>query len=82
MLSDVKIKTISSIYLGISEFSGRVASVIGGVVFIISLYFIARFFTNRKIALLTLFAASLFPAYLGLFRYARMYAILLPPTHI
>jgi len=64
--------------LGISEFSGRVVSVLGGVVFIICFYFFARFFTNRKIALLTLFSTSLFPAYLGLFRYARMYALLLP----
>ncbi len=64
--------------LGISEFSGRIVSVLGGLVFIICLYFFARFFTNRKIALLALFSVSLFPAYLGLFRYARMYALLLP----
>jgi len=63
---------------GISEWSARLVSVLGGITFFICLYIFARYFTNKTIALLTLFSASLYPSYLKLFRYTRMYALLLP----
>ena len=63
---------------GISEWSGRLVSVLGGMAFLICLYLFARYFTNQKIALITLFSASLYPSYIKLFRYTRMYALLLP----
>ena len=64
---------------GVSEWSSRIVSVIFGVFFIIIFYFITNFFLqNRLASLLTLFCMLLHPSYIRLFRYTRMYAVLIP----
>lgn len=64
---------------GISEWSSRIVSVMFGIIFIPLLYFIARFFTeNKKVALLVTTSAIFYPSYISTFRYARMYALLIP----
>lgn len=63
---------------GISEWSARVVSVLFGLVFLLSLYLIARFFTNRQIAVMSLAASVLYMTFLNIFRYTRMYALLVP----
>jgi hypothetical protein len=70
----------ASYYLfGISEWSSRIVSVIFGILFIPLVYFVTRFFSNsKKAALLTAAVTLLNPAFIDLFRYTRMYAILIP----
>lgn len=64
---------------GISEWSSRIVSVLFGLIFIISAYFIIRFFTgNKLVSLLTISTFISNPFFIGLFRYTRMYAVLLP----
>lgn len=64
---------------GISEWSSRIVSVLFGVFFASVVYFAARYFTGFKhIALLATTAAIFNPAFINLFRYTRMYAVLLP----
>lgn len=64
---------------GISEWSSRFPSAVFGVFFTFILYFIAKFFTeSKKIGLLASTGAVFYPAYINIFRYARMYALLIP----
>ena len=64
---------------GISEWSSRIVSLLSGIVFVILVYFISKFFfSSKNIALLGTFALALNPYFLSLFRYIRMYAILAP----
>lgn len=64
---------------GISEWSSRIVSALFGILFVPLLYITSRFFTeSRSVALAVTAAAVLYPSYLSLFRYARMYAVLLP----
>ncbi len=64
---------------GISEWSSRIISVLFGIFFIIILYPITKFFThNKKIAALVVVSAVFYPSYISLFRYTRMYALLIP----
>jgi len=65
-------------FFGISEWSARATSAFSGFVFIIILYFIARYFTDRHIALLSLFSVIFYITFLNIFRYTRMYALLIP----
>ena len=64
---------------GISEWSSRFFSVVFGLLFLIISYFFFKFFLDsKKIALLICLVFSLYPSYIDIFRYARMYALLLP----
>lgn len=64
---------------GISEWSSRIVSVLFGLIFIISTYFITRYFTESKfVSLLTIFIFTFNLSFINLFRYVRMYAVLLP----
>lgn len=63
---------------GISEWSARLPSVLFGIGFFVLFYFFARYFTNKKIAFLSLLSAVFFPWYLRIFRFTRMYALLIP----
>jgi hypothetical protein len=64
---------------GVSEWSSRIISVLFGIFFIIIFYFISVFFLkNRLVGLLTVFCIMLHPSYIHIFRYTRMYAVLIP----
>jgi uncharacterized membrane protein len=63
---------------GMSEWSARLPSVLFGLGFFISYYFFTRYFTNQQIALLSLLSAIFFRWYLRIFRFTRMYALLIP----
>ncbi len=64
---------------GISEWSTRLVSVLFGILFIPLLYLIARFFTADKyLSLLVVYIAIFYDYHIYYFRYARMYALLLP----
>ena len=64
---------------GISEWSSRIVSVVFGIVFLIIFYFIAKFFTQNKYVALFSISCLLFqPELTRLFRYTRMYAVLIP----
>lgn len=65
-------------FFGISEWSARLVSALSGIGFFTLLFFITRQFTNKSIALLTLVSAIFYHSYVVLFRYTRMYALLLP----
>ncbi len=64
---------------GISEWSSRIISVLFGVFFVITFYFITNYFTqNKLVAILSVLCSLLHPELIRLFRYARMYAVLIP----
>gem|GEM_PF-1896266 len=64
---------------GISEWSSRIVSVISGIIFVIIIYFFTKFFFESKdVATLSTFALVFNANFLSLFRYTRMYALLLP----
>ena len=64
---------------GISEWSSRLVSVTFGVLFLPLLFFTVRYFLgNSYLALLTVYVAVFYDQYIIIFRYARMYALLLP----
>lgn len=64
---------------GVAAWSSRLPSVIFGILFVPVIYMVSHFFThNRRIALLTASVAALSPAFITIFRLARMYALLLP----
>ena len=63
---------------GISEWSARLPSVLFGIGFFIFFYFFTRFFTNKQIASLSLLSAVFFSWNLRIFRFTRMYALLIP----
>ena len=64
---------------GISEWSARFVSGLFGVAFIPICYFVVRYFTeHRTVALATTAAAAVYPSLLFYFRWARMYALLIP----
>lgn len=64
---------------GISEWSARLISVLFGILFIILSYGFVKFFTESKpVALMSSFAFVLYPSYISIFRYTRMYALLIP----
>ncbi len=64
---------------GITEWSSRIVSVLFGVFFVTTFYFIAKYFTqNKLVALLSILCPLLHPELIRLFRYARMYAVLIP----
>lgn len=65
-------------FFGVSEWSARFVSAISGLLFFVVLYLFTRYFTNPHISILCLFAAVFSPALLSIFRYTRMYALLLP----
>jgi hypothetical protein len=71
--------SLSYYFFGISEWSSRIVSVLFGVLFVPLVYFVTRFFSNSKKAALLMTSVTLInPAFVELFRYTRMYAILLP----
>jgi hypothetical protein len=63
---------------GISEWSARLVSALSGLVFLVIFYYFSRYFTNKRVALLSLFSAVFYVTYLNFFRYTRMYALLIP----
>lgn len=64
---------------GISEWSARLASALAGMVFFVVLYAVARYFTRDRFIALAITAAILLNTRLVyFFRFARMYALLLP----
>ncbi len=64
---------------GISEWSSRLVSVLYGTALIAVVFWFALFFTQNKwIALIASAALALYPPFIGLSRYARMYALLTP----
>lgn len=63
---------------GISEFSTRLVSVIGGLVLFGILAMALLYLRNPTVAVYVLMGLVLCPALLFLFRYARMYALLIP----
>jgi len=64
---------------GVSEWSSRLVSALFGLIFIFSGYFIIKYFSkNKKITLLILFVLMFYSSFINLFRYTRMYALLIP----
>ncbi len=64
---------------GISEFSARIISVLFGTLLVIMSYFLIKFFTQSRLtATLGMVSFALYPAYISLSRYTRMYVILIP----
>lgn len=64
---------------GISEWSSRIVSVLGGILFILLGYFVLNyFFRNKAFALIILLVFSFHPDEILLFRWTRMYSILIP----
>lgn len=66
-------------YLGISEWSSRIVSILFGFIFILESYFIIKFFTHNKLTSIVITMIFLFyTPYINMFRYIRMYALLTP----
>lgn len=64
---------------GISEWSSRLPSALAGVVTVpISYYVFRYFFERRRTAFVMSASLVLYPALIGLFRWTRMYALLIP----
>ncbi len=64
---------------GVSEWSSRIVSVLGGILFALLSYFILTyFFKNKFIVLLFLASFALHSEEILLFRWTRMYGILVP----
>lgn len=64
---------------GISEWSSRIVSVAFGLIFLVSLYFVSKYFwKDKKLSLIITASCLLNPAFITIFRYTRMYAVLLP----
>jgi uncharacterized membrane protein len=63
---------------GISEWSARLPSVLFGLVFLMALFGVAKFFANKPVALLSFLSAAFIPWYVRTFRFTRMYALLIP----
>jgi len=64
---------------GVSEFSTRLPGVLFGLLFIILVYFFTKYFTKNKfLSLISSILCILNIYFLNLFRYARMYSLLLP----
>ena len=64
---------------GISEWSARLVSALFGVAFVPICYFVVRYFTEHKtVALATTAATAVYPSMIFYFRWARMYALLIP----
>jgi len=63
---------------GVSEWSARAVSAISGLIFFIIFYYFARFFTNKRVAILSLFSAVFYITNYYFFRNTRMYALLIP----
>ena len=64
---------------GISEWSSRIVSVVLGILFLPALFLMVRYFTeNKYLALLVVYLAVFYDSYIYIFRYARMYALLIP----
>jgi hypothetical protein len=68
---------------GLSKETARGLSVFMGLLFIFIAYFVSKYFIkNRLIALLLPLVVVFFPPYLHLFRYIRMYALVIPLSAI
>jgi len=66
-------------FFGISEWSSRIVSVFFGLVFILLSYFIIKFFSlSKDIGILGTIAFLFYSRYINIFRYTRMYALLIP----
>jgi len=64
---------------GVNEWSSRIVSVLGGILFVLLGYFILTyFFKNKFIILLFLASFAFYPEEIILFRWTRMYGILTP----
>jgi len=64
---------------GISEWSSRLVSVLFGLIFILLVYFVTKYFTGMKdVSFLSAFAVAFYHSFIDLFRYTRMYAVLIP----
>jgi len=64
---------------GVSEWSSRIISALAGILFIVLGYFVLNyFFKNKAVSLLILLAFSFHPEEIVLFRWTRMYGILIP----
>ena len=64
---------------GITEWSTRLVSVICGILFILILFFTARYFAgNETLALLAVYVAIFNETFIFIFRYTRMYVLLIP----
>jgi hypothetical protein len=65
--------------MGISEFAGRLPSAIFGVVFVLACFYVfARWYGMTALALLIPITCLMNDRFLILFRYMRMYAVLIP----
>ncbi len=68
---------------GVSKGTARGVSVFMGLLFVFISYFISRYFIKNKIiALLVPLIVIFYPSYLHLFRYIRMYALVIPLSFI
>lgn len=68
---------------GLSKTTARGVSVVMGLIFVLLSYFFCRYFIRNKIiSLLVPLTVIFFPSYLHLFRYIRMYALVIPITLI
>lgn len=66
-------------FFGISEWSSRIVSVFFGLIFILLSYFIIKFFTfSKDIGILGTITFLFYSRYIDIFRYTRMYALLIP----
>ncbi|WP_254522229.1 glycosyltransferase family 39 protein [Natrinema caseinilyticum] len=70
---------VSYAVFGTSEWASRLPSAMAGVVFVPLSYAVFTYFTERRwVGLFSTGALLLYPATIDLFRWARMYAILIP----
>ena len=68
-------------FFGLSKATARGLSVIMGLFFVLTSYFFSRhFIKNKLVSLLVPLSVIFFPPYLHLFRYIRMYALVIPLT--
>jgi hypothetical protein len=76
---DTLLVALSFKLFGVSEWSARIVSVLFGILFVPIAYIVTKFFSDSKrIALLTTFAVTFNPALIELFRFTRMYSVLIP----
>jgi len=64
---------------GISEWSSRIVSVLFALLTVLLSYFFTKFFTgNKTIALFASLTLALYPTYINIGQYTRMYSLLIP----
>jgi hypothetical protein len=64
---------------GISEWSARFVSAMSGLIFLFISFFIFNYFSeNKLISLVSTATLVFYPSYIEIFRYTRMYSLLIP----